>query len=95
MWYLCYIKYSRHSHSIFERALTQHKIKFPPKVKPKTGRPPAWQKAVSQAVIEMENYSQDDLADGPAREDDDEPAPREERVDDDSGLGDGDDISEG
>lgn len=43
----------------------------------------------------MENYSQDDLADGPAREDDDEPAPREERVDDDSGLGDGDDISEG
>lgn len=57
-----------HYHRLFVRALTEHKSKFPPKFKPQTGRPPAWQKAVTQAVFDMDTYTQDDLADDPTAE---------------------------
>ncbi|KAF7967502.1 hypothetical protein HWV62_34048 [Athelia sp. TMB] len=56
-----------------ERTVKVNRLKFPPKIKPKTGRLPSWQKAVSKAILEMESYTQDDLAEGPrANEDDDE-----------------------
>lgn len=50
-------------YSVFERALTQHKSTFPPKFKPKTGRPPVWQSGVARSVIEMDAYTPADLAD--------------------------------
>lgn len=49
-------------YSVFERSLTLHKTTFPPKFKPKTGRPPAWQTGVARIVIELDTYTPADLA---------------------------------
>ncbi|KAF7983983.1 hypothetical protein HWV62_17448 [Athelia sp. TMB] len=71
-----------HFNGVFERALTKHKKQFKPKVKPKTGRPLAWQRAVALAVIEMHSYTQEELAESPGVDEEEHISDQDEQDED-------------
>lgn len=47
---------------LFTRALKAHIKRFPPSKRPKARTLPAWQQNISHPVVEMEGYSQEQLA---------------------------------
>lgn len=47
---------------LLSRALKAHIKRFPPSKRPKARTLPAWQQDISRAVVKMEGYSQEQLA---------------------------------